>query len=96
VLDYQLVGKESYPGIAADFEKTFSVLKRLPCDIFLSDHGSFFHFLEKRERLLRGETPNPFVDPDGYRTFIAHYEKEFHEKLELQKKAATSPTPTAE
>ena len=63
-LDYKLVGKESYPGIAADFEKTFAVLKKLPCDIFLSDHGTFFHFLEKRERLLRGETPNPFIDPD--------------------------------
>ena len=95
-LDYQLVGKESYPGIAADFEKTFSVLKRLPCDIFLSDHGTFFKLLEKREKLVRGENPNPFVDPAGYRRFIDHFEKEFHDKLELQKKAATSPTPSPE
>ena len=91
-LDYKLVGKESYPGIAADFEKTFAILKRLPCDIVLSDHGSFFHFLEKRERLLRGENPNPFIDPDGYKRFVAHFEKEFHDKLELQKKAPDSAT----
>ena len=95
-LDYQLVGKESYPGIAADFEKTFSVLKRLPCDIFLSDHGTFYRLLEKREKLLRGENPNPFVDPDGYKRFIDHFEKEFHDKLELEKKAAISPTPSPE
>jgi metallo-beta-lactamase class B len=95
-LDYQLVGKESYPGIAADFEKTFAVLKDLPCDIFLSDHGSFFSFLEKRERLARGENPNPFIDADGYKKFVTLYEKEFHDKLELQKKAAASATPTPE
>jgi metallo-beta-lactamase class B len=95
-LDYQLVGKESYPGIAADFEKTFAVLKELPCDIFLSDHGSFFSFLEKRERLARGENPNPFIDTDGYKKFVTLYEKEFHDKLELQKKAAASTTPTPE
>jgi metallo-beta-lactamase class B len=96
VLDYQLVGKESYPGIAADFAQTFAVLKRLPCDIFLSDHGSFFHFEEKREHLAHGEDPNPFVDPDGYKRFVMHFHKEFHEKLELQRKAIGSPTPTPE
>ena len=89
-LDYRLVGKESYPGIAADFEKTFAVLKKLPCDIFLSDHGSFFSLEQKHERLTRGENPNPFIDSDGYKRFVAHYEKEFHDKLERQKKATAS------
>ena len=95
-LDYQLVGKESYPGIAADFEKTFSVLKKLPCDIFLSDHGSFFHLVEKHERLMHGENPNPFIDPDGYKKFVVHFEKEFRDKLELQKKAGAPPTASPE
>jgi metallo-beta-lactamase class B len=95
-LDYQLVGKESYPGIAADFEKTFAILKKLSCDIFLSDHGSFFSFEQKRKRLAGGEKPNPFIDPDGYKRFVAQYEKEFHDKLELQKKAAVSPRPSPE
>jgi metallo-beta-lactamase class B len=95
-LDYQLVGKESYPGIASDFENTFKVLRKLPCDIFLSDHGSFFSFVEKRERLARGEKPNPFIDPDGYKRFVEQYEKEFRGKLEAQKKAAASETSKAE
>jgi metallo-beta-lactamase class B len=95
-LDYQLVRKESYPGIASDFEKTFAVLKKLPCDIFLSDHGSFFSFEQKRERLARGEKPNPFIDPDGYKRFVIQYEKEFHDKVEAQKKAAASPAPKPE
>src|ERR1700720_994063 len=95
-LDYQLVGKESYPGIASDFEKTFAVLKKLPCDIFLSDHGSFFSFEQKRERLARGEKPNPFIDPDGYKRFVTEYEKEFRQKVEAQKKATASPAPKPE
>jgi metallo-beta-lactamase class B len=95
-LDYQLAGKESYPGIASDFEETFAVLKKLPCDIFLSDHGSFFSFEQKRDRLARGETPNPFIDPDGYKRFVVQYENEFRHKLEAQKKATTSVTPTPE
>jgi metallo-beta-lactamase class B len=85
-LDYVLVGKETYPGIAADYEKSFAVLKKLPCDIFLSDHGSFFSLSEKRKRLARGDKPNPFVDPQGYEAFIATYEKEFREKLEKQQR----------
>jgi len=92
-LDYQLVGRESYPGIAADFEKTFAVLKKLPCDIFLSDHGSFFSFEQKRERLARGENPNPFIDPDGYNRFVDQYQKEFKQKLDAQKKSPTAATP---
>ena len=95
-LDYQLVGKESYPGIATDFEKTFAVLKRLPCDIFLSDHGSFFSFEQKRQRLTGEEKPNPFIDPDGYKRFVSESEKEFWKKIELQKKAAPPANSTAE
>jgi metallo-beta-lactamase class B len=95
-LDYRFVEKESYPGIAADFEKTFAVLKKLHCDIFLSDHGSFFSFEQKRERLARGETPNPFIDPDGYKRFVSEKEKEFQQKLDAQKNEKTSPVGTPE
>jgi metallo-beta-lactamase class B len=71
-------------------------LKKLPCDIFLSDHGSFFSFEQKRERLTRGENPSPFIDPDGYKRFVTEYEKEFRQKVEAQKKAVASPVPKPE
>jgi len=44
-----------------------------------------FSLTEKHERLLRGEKPNPFVDPKGYRQFIDQFEKEFRDKLAKQK-----------
>lgn len=83
-LDYKFVGQESYPGIRADFEKSFAVLKSLPCDIFLASHGSFFDLLQKRERLLHGETA-AFVDPDGYKRYLKNSEKDFREKVAKQK-----------
>jgi metallo-beta-lactamase class B len=89
-LDYQFVGKESYPGILADFEKSFATLHRLPCDIFLASHGNFFHFAEKHERLLRGDA-NAFVDPDGYREYLRESERDFRDKLAKQKQQAPSP-----
>ena len=90
-LDYKFVGEESYPGIATDFVKSFAVLKKLPCDIFLGSHGSFFHFVDKHERFMRGET-NAFVDPDGYHRYVSDSEKDFHQKLDRQsQQTAASP-----
>jgi metallo-beta-lactamase class B len=90
-LDYKFVGQESYPGIAADFVKSFAVLGNLPCDIFLASHGSFFHFVDKHERFMRGDT-NAFVDPDGYNRYLSESEKDFRRKLDQQRQqAAASP-----
>jgi metallo-beta-lactamase class B len=85
-LDYKFVGQESYPGITADFEKSFALLNHLPCDIFLASHGSFFHFVEKHERLLRGDA-NAFIDPNGYKAYLRESEQEFRNKLAQQKAA---------
>ena len=88
-LDYQFVGQESYPGIRADFERSFALLKGLPCDIPLGSHASFFHLNEKRERLARGEA-NAFVDPQGYKTYLEESEKDFHDKVAQQEQKAGS------
>ena len=88
-LDYKFVGQESYPGIAADFVKSFAVLKNLPCDIFLAAHGSFFHFADKHQRFMRGEK-NAFVDPNGYTRYLTESEQDFHQKLDRQRQQAAA------
>jgi metallo-beta-lactamase class B len=85
-LDYKFVGRESYPGITDDFENSFALLNHLPCDIFLASHGSFFHFLEKHQRLLHGDV-NAFIDPGGYKTYLRESEQEFRNKVGQQKPA---------
>ena len=77
----KLLGNEKYPRIADDYQKTFQVLRELPCDVFLASHGSFYDSLKKAERLARGEKPNPFVDPQGFRAFLNEQETGFRTEL---------------
>lgn len=81
---YKLVGNTVYPQIAADYERTFEVLKSLPVDIFLGAHGSYFGLPAKYERLKAG-TPMPFVDPDGYMNYVTERGRAFRSELARQK-----------
>jgi metallo-beta-lactamase class B len=83
---YRLVGNRDYPEIADDFARTFRVLQELPCDVFLGDHGGYYGMVAKYERARRGGWPNPFVDPEGYRAFVAQKERAFRDTLAAQEK----------
>ena len=84
---YKLVNNPSYPQIAQDYERMWRVLKSLPCDIFLGAHGSYFG-LEKKYALMHEGRPNPFIDPGGYKRFVAEKEQEFRRELSKQEAAA--------
>jgi metallo-beta-lactamase class B len=81
---YRFVNNAKYPNIARDFEHGFATLKALPCDIFLGAHGSYFDMADKLVRLKAGGS-NPFVDPDGYRAYVADREKAFLSELAKQR-----------
>lgn len=84
----KLGSEPSYPGIAEDYARTFRTLRALPCDLFLAAHGSFYNLKEKAERLRKGEKgPNPFVDPEGYRSYVNSSEKAFRERLAAERAA---------
>jgi metallo-beta-lactamase class B len=85
-----LVHNAQYPGIADDLAATYRKLKVLPCDVFLGPHAGFFGLQDKAERLRRGEKPNPFVDPAGYRHFLEDQEAKFQRQLEEEKKVRGS------
>jgi metallo-beta-lactamase class B len=80
---YVLVGNKKYPGIAQDYEKTFQVLNSLPTDVFLGAHGDYYG-LEAKYAKLKPDAPNPFIDPDGYKAYIANREAAFRKKLAEQ------------
>ena len=89
---YFLVGNKDYPGIADDYAKTFAVLKSLPCDLFLGAHGVYFGMLAKYEKLKAGAA-NPFIDPDGYKAYVAEREAAFRKEWERQKQNPGTPAP---
>ena len=74
----------SYSGIAADYQRTFAVLKSLPCDIFLGAHGAYFNMLAKLERMKAGQGESVWIDPTGYRDRVAEREAAFQRELNRQ------------
>jgi len=80
-------GMATYPNITRDFSYTFEALKALPCDIFLGAHRGYYGGAAKAKRLLENpDGPNPFVDPDGYKSFVAGVEKRFRDQLAAERR----------
>jgi metallo-beta-lactamase class B len=74
----------SYPGIAADYRRTFATLKALQCDVFLGAHGAYFGMLAKLDRIKAGAKENVWVDPQGYQAAVAEREQAFEKELKRQ------------
>ena len=83
---YKLAGNALYPRIAEDYDKMFRVLQSLPCDIFLGAHGDYYGMEAKFARMKEGGT-NPFIDPEGYKSYVAAKEQAFREELKRQSAA---------
>ncbi len=80
---YKLVDNKTYPQIASDYRHGFAVLRSLPCDIFLGAHGDYFGLVAKYARWKAGDH-NAFVDPAGYKAYIANREHAFKAELRRQ------------
>jgi metallo-beta-lactamase class B len=84
---YRFVGTPahpvSYPGIVEDFQHTFVTLHALPCDVFLGAHGGYFDMLTKLEH-YKDKGPRVFIDPTGYKDFVADAERTFEKALRDQ------------
>ena len=80
---YKLVNNVGYPEIADDYTRGFRVLKSLPCDVFLGAHGSYYGLEAKYARLKTGGA-NPYIDPDGYKNYVADREQAFLSQLQKQ------------
>jgi len=83
---YKLIHNDNYPQIAEDYERVWRVLKSLPCDIFLGAHGGYFG-LEEKYPLMKVGGANPFIDPGGYKKYVAQKEQDFRTELEKQRLA---------
>jgi metallo-beta-lactamase class B len=87
---YYLVGNKDYPGIAEDYAKMFAVLKALPCDVFLGAHGAYFGLIAKYEKFKAGDK-DAFIDPAGYRAYVAQKDQDFRDEWARQKQNPGSP-----
>jgi metallo-beta-lactamase class B len=84
----RLVGNAGYPGIVADYERSFARLRALACDVFLAPHPEFFGMAGKLERRKPGAA-NPFIDAGELRRHVDESEQRFREQLAKERSAAT-------
>ncbi|MBI4885874.1 MAG: subclass B3 metallo-beta-lactamase [Acidobacteria bacterium] len=50
--------------VVAEFNRTFTIVRPLPCDVPLGDHPAQYNMQAKHAKLASGGA-NPFVDPDN-------------------------------
>ncbi len=74
----------SYPRIAADYKRTFAMLKGMKCDIFLGAHGGYFGMLEKLQRIKPGAAEDVWIDPLGFKAAVAERRQAFETELKRQ------------
>jgi metallo-beta-lactamase class B len=84
---YKLTNNAAYPQIMDDFRRSFAIWRKLPCDLFLGAHASYFGMAEKRAR-MGADRPNPFVDPQGCRAFLDKAERRIVEQAAKETKNA--------
>src|SRR6185436_1648806 len=67
-----------YSEQAADLERSFRVLRSLPADIWVTTHARWWGRYRKFVASAKARDPvEPFIDPEGYRTYIDAAETEF-------------------
>jgi metallo-beta-lactamase class B len=75
------------PDIVDEFTRSFKLVRALPCDVQLGDHGAQYNMQEKFAKMRSGG-PNPFIDPAGCTVEADIEEAMFHAILDEQQKAA--------
>jgi metallo-beta-lactamase class B len=83
---YQLVDNKEVPQIADEYIRSFKLLRSLPCDVPLGSHPAMYNMIGKYAKI--GTTPNPFIDPEGYKKEIDINEQAFTLRRSEQLKAA--------
>lgn len=73
----------SYPGIADDYRRTHHVLEMLKPDIWLAQHNEYYDLEGKRKR-AETEGVAAWVDPEGYRRFIAGKKRAFEDQVDKE------------
>lgn len=84
----RLVDRPQYPGIVADYEKTFAKAKTMKIDVFLAGHPEFFDLRGERERIGR-DGGNPFIDAAEFQSYVQRSEADFRRQLAAQRGAAS-------
>ncbi len=82
------VNNAEWPSIAEDYADTLRRARQLSCEFFTEGHVAGFGLIDKMNRLLAGEQPNPFYAPDECREDLQQRERDFQAQLARERAEA--------
>jgi len=74
------------PGIESELNRTFNIIRSLPCDVPLGDHPAQYNMAAKYARVKPG-APNPFIDSANCWVEAEIQEAMLRAQLKLQQSA---------
>jgi len=83
----KLIGNRGYPGIVADYRRSFARLDSLHADVVLPSHPEIADVHGREAKLVAGD-PNAFVDPGALHAIIAKARQDFDTALAAERKPA--------
>jgi metallo-beta-lactamase class B len=86
--DFKFSNNTTYPNVLQDFEKSFTTVSALPCDILLTPHPEVSDLWERLEKRDRGGDANAFVDSTACRSFAATARENLQKRLAREKTGA--------
>lgn len=88
--DYRFSGGHGAPDVSQRFADSIAKVAALPCDIVVSTHPGFTDTMAKQA--ARTPTQNPFVDPQGCKTYAAGAAERLKARLLKEAGRTTSGT----
>ena len=88
---YRVARNPSYKGIEDNYRRTFRTLEALKPDVWLAPHNEFYGLDAKLARTAK-DGVKAWVDPEGYRKWVAAKKKLFETGAEKERAAAAGAT----
>lgn len=82
---FRYSGSASSPDLSASFRDSIAKVAALKCDVVVSTHPGFTGIKDKLA--ARSAATNPFIDPEGCRSYAAGASKRLEERLAKEKAA---------
>ena len=82
------VNNTEWPTLAEDYADSLRRARQLSCEFFTQGHAEGFGFMDKMNRLLKGEQPNPFFAPQECREDAEQRERDFQAQLARERAEA--------
>jgi metallo-beta-lactamase class B len=73
-----------YPGALKDFEKSFSFLEAVPCDVLVTTHPEVSALWDRLEARQRGTTPDPMADSRACRRLAEGGREQLRQRLAIE------------